>query len=83
MAIIKRNRVLRPSSRDEKSKYKVDTKKVGINDTLYVTVTHESNTEFRKVYIFEGKDLVEKNSIHFSYNGDNIKWSGNKPPFPF
>lgn len=77
MAIIKRNRVLRPSCRDVKSTYKVDTKNVGIDDTLYVTITHESNTEFRDVYIFEGKDLVDKNSIHFSYDGENIEWSGN------
>lgn len=77
MAIIKRKRVLRPSSRAEKSTYKVDTKNVGISDTLYVTITHESDTEFREMYIFDGKDLIDKNSIHFSYNGENIEWLGN------
>ena len=77
MAIIKRNRVLRPSNRDTKSTYKIDTKHVGIDDTLYVTITHESDTKFREVYIFEGKDLVDKNSIHFSYDEECIKWLGN------
>ena len=77
MAIIKRNRVLRPSNRDTKSTYKIDTKNVGIDDTLYVTITHESDTKFREVYIFEGKDLVDKNSIHFSYDEECIKWLGN------
>ena len=77
MAIIKRNRTLRPSSREPQSTYKIDTSKVKINDTLYVTITHESNSEFRDVYIFEGKDLVDKNSIHFSYDEECIKWLGN------
>ena len=77
MAIIKRNRILRPSSREPQSTYKIDTSKVGINDTLYVTITHEDNAEFKKVYIFDGKDLVDKNSIHFSYDEECIKWLGN------
>lgn len=77
MAIIKRNRILRPSSREPRSTYKIDTSKVGINDTLYVTITHEDNAEFKKVYIFDGKDLVDKNSIHFSYDEECIKWLGN------
>lgn len=77
MAIIKRNRILRPSSRESQSTYKIDTSKVGINDTLYVTITHEDNAEFKKVYIFDGKDLVDKNSIHFSYDEECIKWLGN------
>ena len=77
MAIIKRNRILRPSSREPQSTYKIDTSKVGINDTLQVTITHEDNAEFKKVYIFDGKDLVDKNSIHFSYDEECIKWLGN------
>ena len=77
MAIIKRNRTLRPSSREPQSTYKIDTSKVGINDTLYVTITHEDNAEFKKVYIFDGKDLVDKNSIHFSYDEECIKWLDN------
>lgn len=77
MAIIKRNRTLRPSSREPQSTYKIDTSKVGIDDTLYVTITHEDNAEFKEVYIFEGKDLVDKNSIHYSYDEECIKWLGN------
>lgn len=77
MAIIKRNRILRPSSRKPQSTYKIDTSKVGINDTLHVRITHEDNAEFKEVYIFEGKDLVDKNSIHFSYDEECIKWLGN------
>lgn len=77
MAIIKRNRTLRPSSREPQSTYKIDTSKVGIDDTLYVTITHEDNAEFKEVYIFEGKDLVDKNSIHFSYQDERIEWLDN------
>lgn len=77
MAIIERNRILRPSSRKPQSTYKIDTSKVGINDTLHVRISHKDNAEFKEVYIFEGKDLVDKNSIHFSYDEKCIKWLGN------
>lgn len=77
MAIIKRNRTLRPSSRAPQSIYKIDTRNVGIDDTLYVTITHEDSTEFKEVYTFEGKDLVDKNSIHFSYQDERIEWLDN------
>lgn len=77
MAIIKRNRTLRPSSRVPQSIYKIDTRNIGIDDTLYVTITHEDSTEFKEVYTFEGKDLVDKNSIHFSYQDERIEWLDN------
>lgn len=77
MAIIEKKRVLRPSNRKPQSTYKVDTSNIGINDMLYVTITHEDYAEFKEVYIFEGKDLVDKNSIHFSFQRGYVEWKGN------
>lgn len=79
MAIIERNRVVRESSRKPTSSYKVDTKKVGLTDTLIVNIFHETSS-FRKTYRFSGVEISGKNSIHFkafkSGNGWEIKWIG-------
>ncbi len=82
MAEITRNRTIRPSSRQESSTYKIDTKVVGANDVLLVNINHESKS-FVKSFRFSGKDLATKNSIHFSVyeSGSTIEvtWSGAKP----
>ena len=80
---IVRNRTIRPSTRNEKSKsYKIDTKQVCRGDTLVVNIGHE-NKSFRKTYKFNGTDVANKNSISFSVNeyGDriDISWSGAAP----
>lgn len=82
MAEIVRNRTIRPSSRQESSTYKVDTKKVTSNDVLIVNIDHESSS-FKRTYRFSGKDLESKNSIHFSVEQGGstieISWSGARP----
>lgn len=83
MAEIIRNRVIRPSSRDDKSKsYKIDTLNITALDVLIVNITHES-TSFHRVYHFEGKDVAQKNSISFRVNDYgthiDISWSGASP----
>ena len=83
MSRIIRNRTIRPSSRLRSSiSYKVDTKKVTLQDTLIVRITHETKS-FSESYIFEGKNIVNKNSIHFrvfeTENKIEIKWSGITP----
>ena len=83
MAEITRNRTIRPSSRQEASKsYKIDTKKVNIDDTLIVNITHEDE-KFNKTFRFRGSDVAAKNSIHFEVeffeNRIHITWSGAQP----
>lgn len=83
MAEITRNRTIRPSSRQEVSKsYKIDTKKVNVDDTLIVKVDHESE-KFNRTFRFKGSDVAAKNSIHFKvdYFGNriHITWSGAQP----
>ncbi|MBZ0243798.1 MAG: hypothetical protein K8F24_11320 [Bacteroidales bacterium] len=83
MKVINRSRVIRPSSRGENSEsYKIDTKKVTAEDTLIVNISHEA-TAFQKSFKFNGKDLANKNSIHFKAveegSQTKIEWSGAKP----
>ena len=87
MAEIIRNRTTRPSSRLESSKsYKIDTKQVSRGDILIVNIDHESKS-FRKTYKFNGVDIAEKDSIHFTVNdfgtSIEIRWSGPQPTFTF
>ncbi|MBG0782046.1 MAG: DNA-deoxyinosine glycosylase [Bacteroidales bacterium] len=79
-----RNRTIRPSSRAVSSKsYKIDTKKVGPNDTLIVNIDHESKPSFFESYTFSGLSVASKNSISFrvieSGNRIDISWSGASP----
>jgi len=83
MTNIPHNRTIRPSSRlNTSTRYKIDTKKVSSDDTLIVTIDHESKP-FRKTYHFKGSDVAQKNNIHFEVNEDcspiNITWSGAQP----
>lgn len=74
MAKILRNRVIRPSTRLQTSKsYKIDTKNVLSNDILEVYITHESDENFHKVFIFQGSEIAHRNSISFRvYEYGNI-----------
>jgi len=83
MAEVYRYRTLRPSSRKEISvNYKIDTTKVTTEDTLRVEIDHEEN-DFFQTFWFDGRDLVGKDSIHFTAveQSDNleIRWSSVKP----
>jgi len=83
MAIIIRNRTIRPSTRLEQSKsYKIDTKMVGSGDTLMVQINHETKA-FSGSYSFDGITVKDKNSISFRVNDYgthiDISWSGAIP----
>lgn len=83
MTDIIRNRTIRPSSRQEKSKsYKIDTKQISRDDNLIVNIDHESKP-FRKSYTFNGADVAFKDSISFRVNdlatSIVITWSGARP----
>lgn len=84
MAIIERNRVFRPSTRDAASTYKVDCKKVTRNDELIINITHETEQSLHYQYTIDGSEISEKNSIHFEaaeINGKwKITWQGDKIP---
>jgi len=66
MPLMERTRTLRPSSRLDTSPYKVDTKAVGIADTLRLTIFSEAGGK-RKLAVaeFRGSDLARMNSFHF------------------
>ncbi len=83
MAEIIRNRIIRPSTRLEKSKsYKIDTKTITRGDTLVVNIDHESKS-FSKTFKFNGADVAHKDSISFRVNDFgttiDISWSGAIP----
>ncbi len=83
MPEIVRNRVIRPSTRLESSKYyKIDTKKVYSGDTLIVNISHESMDYFRS-YKFDGASVAKKASIGFKVKQAGSKidvtWSGATP----
>jgi len=76
MAIIKKSRTLRPSTRRSSSPYRVDTDKVGPTDTLELTIYYENNPGVPVgVFEFLGKDVSGKNTIHFSAIREDGKWN--------
>ncbi|MEO4005933.1 hypothetical protein [Flavobacterium sp. CAU 1735] len=83
MAEIIRNRTIRPSTRKKTSfNYRVDIAKVLRDDTLIITITHET-LPFKKTFYFDGKEIANKNNISFRVSDitDQIKiiWSGAEP----
>lgn len=60
MGTIERTRVIRPSSRKDKSTYKVDIERRQEKDSLHLTVTHENDCNFRKEYYFSANQLSGK-----------------------
>lgn len=80
MAVIERNRKIRLSTRLEKStSYKIDTEKVCAEDTLIVNVWPEEAAKKIASYVFDGKQIYGKKSIHFKFVDGKISWSGVKP----
>lgn len=80
MAVIERNRKIRLSTRLETStSYKIDTEKVCGGDTLIVNVWPEEGTRKIASYVFDGKQIHGKKSLHFRFVDGKISWSGVKP----
>jgi hypothetical protein len=84
MATIIKNRVLRPSTREEASTYKIDCKKVTPNDQLIINITHETDNAINFRYEIAGREIIGKNSLHFVANQHNgtweILWQGDIQP---
>lgn len=75
MAEINKSRTIRPSTRlSTSTSYKVNVENFSMNDTLIVTIYHESKS-FKQTYRFSGKQLQGRKSIHFKTDGDNVIWS--------
>lgn len=62
MTTIEKTRVIRPSSRKVTSSYKVGIEKRGEHDDLHLTVTHESDKNFKRSSIF--RQSAERTKIH-------------------
>jgi 5-methylcytosine-specific restriction protein B len=82
MAEISRRRTINSSSREASSPYKIETKNIGINDTLKVEVDHESKPD-KWIFLFNGFDLAGKDHIYFlvqeSEGNTIIQWQGVTP----
>jgi len=79
-----RNRVLRPSTREASSSYKVDCKKVTRDDILEINITHETDPTVNFKYEISGQDLKERKSLHFDafLEGKNWRISWQESPQP-
>ena len=74
MAIVERNRILRPSTRLASSiSYKINTEKVSELDELIVRVYSEQKKLIAEFH-FAGRDIAGKRSIHFRYINERIDW---------
>lgn len=74
MAIVERNRILRPSTRLASSiSYKINTEKVSGLDELIVRVYSEQKRLIAEFH-FAGRDIAGKRSIHFRYINERIDW---------
>jgi len=71
---IDKNRVIR-GGRNSNS-YKVTTENVSIEDVLFVTIKKDDDNKFCLVYQIEGKDVADKNSVHFYPTENGVRWSG-------
>lgn len=72
MAIVERNRILRPSTRLASStSYKIDTEKVSDQDKLIVRIYSERHKLIEEFY-FDGRNIAGKESIHFRYINEHI-----------
>lgn len=84
MNIITKRRTLRPSNRDTKSIYKINTSKITENEILRIEIDHEdSPKELIAMFELSGHMVAEKNSIHFhaiqSSEGWLFKWYNIQP----
>jgi len=64
MKIHIRNRTIRPSTRKEQSKYRIQVKKASVNDLILIFIDHESK-DFRVIYKCNGSLFENTDSIYF------------------
>jgi len=84
MAVINKSRVIRPSTRDASSPYRVHCDDVGLGDTLQITITHETDSSINMLFKISGQEIGGRNSIHFiaseTKDGWQINWLGGVQP---
>lgn len=72
---VPRERVLRPSTRKPGSPYKVDTRDIGVGDLLCLTIRDEKAPTARLgVFVFKGRDIAGRQSIHFKAKHKSGGW---------
>lgn len=78
------HRVIRTKTRGSGGNYKIDCEGIAANDTLHITITHESIPDFVRRYEVPGNKLIGKKSISFNTvqtgNEWRIKWVGDILP---
>lgn len=83
MAVIIKNRTIRPSTRNLKSAYRVRVVNAEPDDTVIIFIDHES-MDYRSIYKCSGELFQENDSIHFKVlikdNTINIRWQSGKIP---
>lgn len=83
MSVIIRNRTIRPSTRDVKSKYRIQVTNAMPEDEIVIFIDHES-ADFRVIYKCTGVLFQERDSIYFKVDVANSKptilWVGNNEP---
>lgn len=74
MALIIRNRTIRPSTRDPKSPYRIKVENAQPDDDVVIFIDHES-ADFRAIYKCNGEVFSKADSIHFRVedNGGDIQ----------
>ena len=74
MAIIVKNRKIRPSTHKPSSPYRVHCDEVNAGDTLRINITHESDISVNFVYEIDGEEISNFNSLHFHAEQVNGIW---------
>lgn len=83
MAVIIRNRTIRPSTRDTESAYRVKVENAKPDDEIIIFIDHES-MDYRSIYKCTGELFQKSDSIYFRVEMENgkvqIKWGNNIIP---
>lgn len=58
------NRIIDPDTHKSENSYRVKIGKRGYYGQLVVNIRYE-DTDFKEIYIFDGKDIISYESIHF------------------
>lgn len=83
MAVIIKNRTIRPSTRNIKSAYRIKIVNANPEDEIVIFIDHESQ-DFRAIYKCTGALFQETDSIYFRVveNGSSIhiNWRNDREP---
>lgn len=71
---MERNRVIRTKTRGSGGDYKIDCEGIKADETLFITITHESIPDFVRRYEISGSKLIGKDSISFNTVQTGKEW---------